>query len=187
MRRLAAVLLLMAILLSACALEERNPSEPGEVAVIPYTVDTRISDVIQDPVFGDFEKLLFPVDEWYYSGDTLGELSLTWYTGIDPEKTVEILNDLQNRIRSGETVFYLIYTEEEKTADPAKEDTGLLFFKGEPGARFAVCSAGSRQCRSWESLPSSILTRDLDMASVLERGQPRRDGSWMRSLSGKHK
>ena len=26
--------------------------------------------------------------------------------------------------------------------NPAKEDTGLFFFKGEPGARFAVCNAG---------------------------------------------
>lgn len=142
MRRFVAVLLLTATLLSACALENQNPSEPGEVAVIPYTVDTRISDVIHDPVFGDFGRLLFPVDQGYYSGDTLGELSLTWYTEIDPEKTVEILNDLQNRIRSGETVFYPIYSEEEKAADPAKGDTGLFFFKGEPGARFAVCSAG---------------------------------------------
>lgn len=26
--------------------------------------------------------------------------------------------------------------------DPDKEDTGLFFFKGEPGERFAVCNAG---------------------------------------------
>lgn len=30
----------------------------------------------------------------------------------------------------------------EKAADPAKEDTGLFFFKGNPGERFAVCNAG---------------------------------------------
>ena len=33
-------------------------------------------------------------------------------------------------------------SEEEKAADPAKEDTGLFFFKGNPGGRFAVCNAG---------------------------------------------
>ena len=38
--------------------------------------------------------------------------------------------------------FFDIYTGKEKKADPAKEDTGLFFFKGEPGARFAVCNAG---------------------------------------------
>ena len=33
-------------------------------------------------------------------------------------------------------------TEEEKAEDPDKEDTGLFFFKGDPGANFAVCNAG---------------------------------------------
>ena len=42
----------------------------------------------------------------------------------------------------GETVFYDIYTDEEKAADPEKGDTGLFFFKGEPGEKFAVCNAG---------------------------------------------
>lgn len=32
--------------------------------------------------------------------------------------------------------------QEEQAADPAKEDTGLFFFRGDPGARFAVCNAG---------------------------------------------
>ena len=44
--------------------------------------------------------------------------------------------------RPGDTVFYDIYTDEEKAADPDKEDTGLFFFRGDPGAKFAVCNAG---------------------------------------------
>lgn len=108
----------------------------------PYTVDTPIEDVINDPVFGDYGRLIFPADDWYYSGDTLGELSLTWYNNIDPDKTVEIANYLREQAAAGETVFYDIYTEEEKAADPAKEDTGLFFFRGEEGARFALCNAG---------------------------------------------
>ena len=35
-----------------------------------------------------------------------------------------------------------VYTEEEKAEDPDKADTGLFFFKGDPGAKFAVCNAG---------------------------------------------
>ncbi len=42
----------------------------------------------------------------------------------------------------GDTIFYDIYSEEEKAADPAKENTGLFFFKGNPGEKFAVCNAG---------------------------------------------
>ena len=43
-----------------------------------FTADTPITTVIIDPAFGQFGRLLFPVDDWYYSGDTLGELQLTW-------------------------------------------------------------------------------------------------------------
>ncbi len=107
-----------------------------------YTLSTKISDVINDPAFGDYGRLIFPVNSGYYSGNTLGNLRLTWYSNIDPDKTVEIANYLKSRAVSGETVFYDIYTDEEKAEDPEKENTGLFFFKGEPGARFAVCNAG---------------------------------------------
>ena len=107
-----------------------------------YTKNTPIQAVIHDPAFGDYGRLIFPVDEGYMSGDTLGSLRLTWYNNIDPDKTVEIANFLRTRALNGETIFYDIYTEEEKAADPAKRDSGLFFFKGTPGARFAVCNAG---------------------------------------------
>lgn len=107
-----------------------------------YTVNSKITDVINDPVFEEYGRLIFPVDSGYYSGDTLGELRLTWYNNIDPDKTVEIVNDLKARAQAGETVFYDIYTEEEKAEDPEKEDTGLFFFRGEAGKQFAVCNAG---------------------------------------------
>ena len=107
-----------------------------------FTVDTPIQDVINNPVFGDYARLIFPADEGYYSGDTLGNLRLTWYTGIDPNKTVEIVTYMRDHAAAGETIFYDIYTEAEKAADPDKRDTGLFFFRGEPGAKFAVCNAG---------------------------------------------
>lgn len=107
-----------------------------------YTVDSKITDVTQDSSFGHYGKLIFPVDEGCYSGETLGQLQLIWYNNIDPDKTVEIVNCLKEKVDAGETVFYDIYTDNEKKADPDKEDTGLFFFKGEPGARFAVCNAG---------------------------------------------
>lgn len=107
-----------------------------------YTVDTAISDVVNNPVFGDYGRLIFPVDDSYYSGDTLGDLYLTYYSNIDPNETVEIANYMKEHAAAGDIIFYDIYTEEEKAADPEKEDTGLFFFKGTPGERFAVCNAG---------------------------------------------
>lgn len=93
-----------------------------------FTADTRIEDVIKDPAFGNFGRLLFPTDKRYYSGDTLGKLSLTWYSNINPNKTVEIVNYLKERTESGDTIFYEIYSDKEKVQDPTKEDTGLFFF-----------------------------------------------------------
>lgn len=107
-----------------------------------YTADTRISDVINDPVFGDFGRLIFPVNSGYYSGDTLENLRLTWYNNINVAHTVEICNYLKNQTIEGNRVFYDIYTDEEKTADPRKENTGLFFFRGEKNAKFAVTCAG---------------------------------------------
>lgn len=67
----------------------------------PFTVDTPVEAVLQDGAFGDYGRLLFPVDTGYWSGDTLGELQLTWYNNIDPEETVEIVNTLWQRAEAG--------------------------------------------------------------------------------------
>lgn len=125
------------------AQQEPAQQEPAQQEPAgPFTADTPVEAVLQDEVFGDYGRLLFPVDTGYWSGDTLGELQLTWYNNIDPEETVEIVNTLWQRAEAGETVFYDIYTEAEKAQDPDKADTGLFFFKGEAGAPFAVCNAG---------------------------------------------
>ena len=108
----------------------------------PYSVDTKIADVRNDPAFDDYGRLIFPVNSGYYSGDTLGDLRLTWYSHIDPDKTVEIANYLKVHAQAGETVFYDIYTDAERKADPSKRETGLFFFQGSEGAPFAICNAG---------------------------------------------
>nr|WP_292195115.1 alpha/beta hydrolase [Butyrivibrio sp.] len=107
-----------------------------------YTRNTLISEVQSDPAFGNYGRLIFPVDSGYMGGSTLGNLSLAWYNYIDPDKTVEICNYMKTQAENGNTFFYDIYTDEEKKADPEKADTGLFFFKGNPGAKFAVVNAG---------------------------------------------
>ena len=108
--------------------------------------DTTVGEVIANPVFEDFGRLLFPVDRTVTDDMTLGEVSTsrvyTWYNDIQPEKTVEIINTLAENAENGQQIFYPIYSEAEMTADPSKRDTGLFFFKGEPGAKFAVMNAG---------------------------------------------
>jgi len=107
-----------------------------------FTVETKIKDVITDPVFGDYGRLLFPADRGYYSGDTLGKLSLTWYGNLNPKRTVEIANFIKRQAEAGNTVFYNIYAEKEKAQDPDKKNTGLFFFRGNKGTKTAIVNAG---------------------------------------------
>lgn len=76
-----------------------------EIETSNYTVDTPIEDVIRDPVFGEYGRLIFPVDVGYYSGDTLEDLRLTWYNNISPDKTVEIANYMKDRAAAGDVIF----------------------------------------------------------------------------------
>ena len=123
-----------------------NEMQTSENHSDPYTVNTQISDVISDPAFGSYGRLIFPANSGYYSGNTLGELGLTWYSHIDPYKTVEIVNTMHTKAAAGETIFYDIYTAAEKEADPAKRDTGLFFFKGDPSATQAEVLPMWEQC-----------------------------------------
>ena len=136
----AAVIFCDMLLLTECSSgasgKEVNESVQSEAE--PFTRSTKIEEVIHAPVFDGFGRLLFPLDNYYYSGDTLEDLRLVYYSHIDPDETVEIVNTLRSRAEDGQTVFYDIYTDEEKAADPVKEDTGLFFFKGTPGKKFAL-------------------------------------------------
>lgn len=114
----------------------------NDVSQSTYTADTKITDIINDPVLNPFGRLIFPVNRNYYSGDTLRNLRLTWYNNINVAHTVDICNYLREQTLLGNQVFFDIYSEEEKKADARKKDTGLFFFRGRENAPFAVTCAG---------------------------------------------
>lgn len=107
-----------------------------------YTDNTKISEVINDPVFHGYGRLMFPLDRSCYSGDTLGSLRLIWYSDPGKGKTAEIANYFKTQAAKGERIFFDIYTEEEKRKDLQKRETGLFFFRGKPDWPCAVCNAG---------------------------------------------
>lgn len=109
-----------------------------------YTKQTPIRDVIEDSLFENYGQLLFPVDPGYMNGSTLGDLSLTWYNNINPDKTVEIVQFLHDQKENGYTIFYDIYSEEEKQRDVRKRNTGLFFFPGKEKVPIAIVNAGLR-------------------------------------------
>lgn len=107
---------------------------------------TTVGEIIADPAFGNFGRLLFPVDRTVTEDMTLADVSSSgvyvWYSELRQEKTVEIIQSLKNRAQSGEQIFYSIYSETEIAADKSKADTGLFFFGGDAGAPFAIMNAG---------------------------------------------
>ena len=125
--------------LLACSGHAEEPQKESETMTNFYTRQTRINDVMNDAVFGDYGRLIFPVNTGYWTGTTLEQIQLTWYNYIDPDKTVEVCNYL--RIHANDC-FIDIYTEEEKQANPDLHNTGLFFFRGNSNAPFAICNAG---------------------------------------------
>jgi len=121
------------------ALQFFFPPTNTETMTNYYTRQTRINDVMNDAAFGDYGRLIFPVNTGYWSGTTLEQLQLTWYNYIDPDKTVEVCNYLRAHANN---CFIDIYTEVEKQANPNLRNTGLFFFQGNSNAPFAICNAG---------------------------------------------
>lgn len=106
--------------------------------------NTTVEEVINDKDFEEFGNLIFPVDLDINPNTTLENVGsyYMWYNDINPNKTVEIINYLKSEAESGNQIFYDIYTDEERKEDPEKENTGIFFFRGNPGEKVAIVSAG---------------------------------------------
>lgn len=121
-------------------------SEGGDGYTEYFTEDTTLGEIINDPAFDDFGRLLFPVDRTVTDDMTLKDISSSsvyvWYNYIDADETVAVVNRLKSDSKAGKQIFYNIYSEEEIRSDPSKADTGLFFFRGNPGEKFAVMNAG---------------------------------------------
>ena len=80
---MALILSASAVLMAGCGqnarAENEEEKEMNKTISRPYTADSSIEDVINEPVFGDYGRLLLPADEYYWSGDKLSDLRLTWY------------------------------------------------------------------------------------------------------------
>lgn len=117
----------------------RNGNDGNE-----YTLSTKAVEVMEDPVFEDYGRLIFPVDKTIDNNLELKNLEdiLTWYNNVNPDRTVEIVNYMKDGAEAGQQIFYNIYTKEEMAEEPAKENTGLFFFRGNPDEKFAIVNAG---------------------------------------------
>ena len=67
---------------------------------------------------------------------------LPYHSHVDPASVVSALNHMIDDVNDGHTVFYDFYAENEKREQPTKSNTGLFFFRGRPGAPFAMIAPG---------------------------------------------
>lgn len=110
------------------------------------TSQTTVQQIESMPEFGDFGRLIFPVDRSISGTSTLDDLAhngtYIWYSNLRSDVFASALNKLKTEADTGEQIFFPIYSEDEIAADPSKANTGLFFFRGEPGAPFAIVNAG---------------------------------------------
>lgn len=100
--------------------------------------DTAIADVVNHPLLEGYGRFLFPVTlRVPQPGDRLSDVPalLPWYSNVRVETTVDVVTDLLERRNRGERVFYDLYTEAEKAADPSLADTGMFVFRARPAGQ----------------------------------------------------
>ena len=104
-----------------------------------------IRDVVNHPSFKGFGQFILPLDNGAYDGNMqlsrVGSL-LPYHSHVEPEAVVNTINYMIDQVAEGKTIFYNFYTERQKQENPAKRNTGLFFFKGKPGAPFAIVCPG---------------------------------------------
>lgn len=108
-------------------------------------VDSSIGDLLRHKAFAGRGRLLLPWDDRRYDEsmrlEDVGSL-LPYHSHVDPSVVVASLNRLIDDAASGGTIFHDVYSASEKAADRTRENTGLFFFRGTPGAPFAVIAPG---------------------------------------------
>ena len=108
-------------------------------------IHSTIRDILRHPSFAGFSHLILPWDDRAYDEHMrltrIGSL-LPYHSHVDPETVTSALNRMVDAAAVGKTVFYSFYSEAQKQQQPARRNTGLFFFRGSPGAPFAVISPG---------------------------------------------
>jgi acetyl esterase/lipase len=126
---------------------EENSSEEGNGngSHAHLTTNDSVHNIVNHSAFKGFSQLILPWDHntHYYNTPLRNVGSLMPYHGhVTPGIVVGALNHMIDEVDDGKTIFYDFYTEQRKQEDPTKESTGLFFFRGKPGAPFAVVCPG---------------------------------------------
>jgi acetyl esterase/lipase len=125
---------------SASSDTDVRPTQP-----VHLHVTSTLRDLLRHPAFAGFAHLILPWDDRGSDEQMpltrIGSL-MPYHTHVDPGVVVAGLNRLIDDAASGRTVFYRFYSDARTQQELAKGKTGLFFFRGQPGAPFAVIAPG---------------------------------------------
>lgn len=98
------------------------------------TISSTVRDVLNHPAFRGFSRYVLPLEWRYDESMPLSRISslLPYHNYVDGSRAVGYINDMIDRVALGETIYYGL----------ARKDAGLFFFRGNPGAPFAVVCPG---------------------------------------------
>ena len=120
--------------------------EGGALSRYPHVrAQDNLGDLLNHPAFRGFSHRLLPWDGRAYDQDMpLGDIVqlLPYHSHVHLGAVVAALNRMVDDVNAGRTVFYDFHTDAEKQAVPPLQHTGLFFFRGKPGAPFAVIAPG---------------------------------------------
>lgn len=122
-----------------------NEQKSGNENYSHITANDFIRHIVNHPAFKDFGKYILPWDDNTHYYDTpLNNVRslLPYHNHVDPDVVVGAINHMIDDIIEGKNIFYDFYTKQQKQNDPSKESAGLFFFRGKPGAPFAVVCPG---------------------------------------------
>ncbi len=104
-----------------------------------------ISDLLKHPAFKGFGQHLLTRDEDIHNQKLrLSDIAtlLPYHSFVRPDVVVRALNHIIHDAGEGKKIFYDLYTDRQKRENSTKNSTGLFFFRGRPGAPFAVICPG---------------------------------------------
>lgn len=108
------------------------------------TTANTVKDVMEHEAFVGFGQFILPAERRYDDDMPLADVAslLPYHNYVTGERAVETINTMIDYVQDGNRLFYDIYSDEDKRADARKNNTGLFFFRGEPGKPFAIVCPG---------------------------------------------
>jgi len=119
--------------------------QPRSNAYRPLQADDTVGDLLSHPAFAGFARLLLPWDDRSYDETMrlrdIGGL-LPYHSAVDPDDVTRGLNRLIADAAQGQQIHFDFYSAAQKAQRPELAQTGLFFFRGKPGAPYAVVAPG---------------------------------------------